>query len=164
MRKLAAVEEAKELFNEAKDWGVWRWLLEKRRVRAAADVANATLDQAEASVKAGWSDDLKRAYRELEVEAPVNGNRRARRQPEKAKEEAKDVSPEVKLLAAQVKEAADRAYKAHLDAEEMFDEAERYLSAAMAREAAEKAIESWILHEKAIRKGEAAARTHHLSM
>lgn len=158
MRKLAAVEEAKELFNEAKDWGVWRWLLEKRRVRAAADVANGTLDEAEASVRAGWSEDLKRAYRELEIEASVNGNRRARRQLEKAKEEAKDVSPEIKLVAAQVKEAADRAYEAHMDAERMFDEAERHLSASMAREGAERAIESWILHEKAIRKAEAAAK------
>ena len=158
MRKLAEVEEAKVLFNEAKDWSVWHWLLEKRRVRAAADVANAALDEAEASVKAGWREDLKRAYRELEVRASVDGDRRARRQLEKAKEEAKDVTPEVKLVAAQVKEADDRAYEAHMDAEETFDEAERHLSAAMAREGAEKAIESWILHEKAIRKAEAAAR------
>ena len=158
MRKLAAVEDAKELFNVAKDWGVWRWLLEKRRVRAAADLANATLDEADAAVKAGWIEDLKRAYRELEVEASVNGNARARRKLEKAKDEAKDVSPEIKLLVAQVKEADDRSYEAHLDAERMFDEAERYLSASMAREAAERAIESWILHEKAIRKAEAAAR------
>ena len=68
------------------------------------------------------------------------------------------MTPEVKLVAAQVKEADDRAYEAHMDAEETFDEAERHLSAAMAREGAEKAIESWILHEKAIRKAEAAAR------
>ena len=85
MRKLAEVEEAKVLFNEAKDWSVWHWLLEKRRVRAAADVANAALDEAEASVKAGWREDLKRAYRELEVRASVDGDRRARRQLEKAK-------------------------------------------------------------------------------
>ncbi len=158
MRKLAAVEEAKQLFNEAKEWSVWHWLLDKRRVRTAADLANATLDEAEASVRAGWGEDLKRAYRELEVEASVNGNRRAKRRLEKAQEEAKGVSPEIRLLAAQVKEAADRAYEAHLDAERMFEEAERRLSASMAREAAERAIESWVLHEKAIRKAEAAAR------
>ena len=39
MRKLIPVEEAKALMNEAKDWGVWRWLTEKRRVRAAANAA-----------------------------------------------------------------------------------------------------------------------------
>ncbi len=144
MRKLAAVEEAKELFNEAKDWGVWRWLLEKKRVRAAADVANAALDEADASVKAGWSEELKRAYRELEP------GRRGKRQLE--------VNPEIQRLATQVKEADERAYEAHLDAERMFDEAERRLSASMAREGAERAIESWVLHEKAIRKAEAAVR------
>ena len=41
-----------------------------------------------------------------------------------------------------------------LDAEGTFDEAERRLSAAVAREGAQKAIASWELREKAIRKAE----------
>jgi len=121
-------------------------------------VANAALDELEKQVKAGWSDDLKRAYREVEAEARADGNPRAKRQAEKAREEARDVAAEIKLAAGRVKEADDQAYEAHMDAERTFDEAERRLSAGMAREGAEKAIESWVLHEKAIRRAEAAAR------
>jgi hypothetical protein len=59
---------------------------------------------------------------------------------------------------ARVKEADDIAYKAHLDAEATFDEAERRLDTSMAQDGAEKAIESWVLREKAIRRAEAAGR------
>jgi hypothetical protein len=43
MRKRSQVEEATALMNEAKEWGVWRWLWEKGRVRATADRANDAL-------------------------------------------------------------------------------------------------------------------------
>jgi hypothetical protein len=158
MQKLIPVEEAKALMNEAKDWGVWRWLLEKRRVRAAADKAVDTLAEAEKKVKASWNDDLKKAYRELEALASLDSNPRAKRQYEKAKEEAKDVDPQIKLAVQRVKEADDEAEDARLEAEDTFDEAERLLSASMAREGAQKAIDSWGLREKAIRKAEALAR------
>jgi len=79
MQKLEAVEEAKVLMNEAKNWGVWRWLLEKRRVRAAADRAVDALGEAEKKVKAAWDDDLKKAYRELEAEAAFENNPRTKR-------------------------------------------------------------------------------------
>lgn len=46
--------------NEAKDWGVWRWLRGKRIVRAAAAAAVEALGDLEKKVKASWSDDLKR--------------------------------------------------------------------------------------------------------
>jgi hypothetical protein len=46
MRKLNEVEEAKALKDEAKDWGVWKWLWEKSRVRAAADRAVDALTEA----------------------------------------------------------------------------------------------------------------------
>ena len=59
MRKLIPVEEATALMNEAKEWSVWHWLLEKGRVRAAADRAVDALGEAEKEVKASWSDDLK---------------------------------------------------------------------------------------------------------
>ena len=59
-------------------------------------------------------------------------------------------------LAREVKEADERAYRAHMDAEATFDEAERKLSTRLAREGCQKAIQSWELHEKAIRKVEAA--------
>jgi hypothetical protein len=158
MQKLIPVEEAKKLMNEAIDWSVWRWLMEKRRVRAAADAAVDALNAADKKVKDAWSDELKKAYRELELEASTNGNSRARRKLEKAREEAEDVPADVKLAVKRVKDADDEAEDARLDAEDTFDEAERRLSAGMAREGARKAIESWELREKSIRKAEALAR------
>src|ERR1017187_5358693 len=50
MHKLAAVEEAKTLFNEAKDWSVWRWLTEKKHARTIADAAWAALEACEEKV------------------------------------------------------------------------------------------------------------------
>jgi hypothetical protein len=158
MQKLIPVEEARALMNEAKDWSVWRWLTEKRKVREAADRATAALNEAERKVKASWSDDLKKAYREAELEASVNGNPRVKRQYEKAKEEAQGVDPEIKVAARKVKQADDEAEDTRLNAEATFDEAERRLSAAMAREGAQKAIDTYDLHERAIRRAEAVAR------
>ena len=158
MHKLTEVEEAKTLMNEAKDWGVWHWLMEKRRVRAAADQANASLGELEKQVKAGWDDDLKKAYREAQALASVNGNAKGRRQYEKAKEEASHVDPEVKLAAERVRELDDAAEQTRLDAEATFDEAERRMSAGMACEGAQKAIDAWVLREKAIRKAEAVGK------
>jgi hypothetical protein len=34
MQKLTPVEDAKTLFNEARDWSMWRWLIEKKRARS----------------------------------------------------------------------------------------------------------------------------------
>ena len=158
MQKLIPVEEAKALMNVAKDWGVWRWLMEKKRVRAAADQAVDALGVLEKKVKASWSDDLKKAYRELEAQASLERNPRAKAQYQKVKEEAKNVDPQIKLAVRRVKEADDEAENARLDAEATFDEAERRMSASMAREGAQKAIDSWELREKAIRKAEALAR------
>ncbi len=158
MQKLAAVEEAKLLMNEAKDWGIWHWLTEKRRVRAVADQATDALGELEKKVKAAWDDDLKKAYRELETLSSVDGNARGRRQHEKAKEEARHVDPQIKLTVQRVKEADDVAYQARMEAEGTFDEAERRMSAGMAREGAQQAIDAWVLREKAIRKAEAAGK------
>ena len=52
MHKLAPVEEARDLMNEAKNWGIWRWLMEKKRVRATADRATDALYEAEKEIKA----------------------------------------------------------------------------------------------------------------
>jgi hypothetical protein len=158
MHKLIPVEEATDLMNVAKDWSIWHWLLEKGRVRAAADRAVDALGEAEKKVKASWDDDLKKAYRELEAQAAFERNSRAKHRYEKAKEEAKDVDPEIKLAVKRVKEADNEAEDARLDAEATFDEAERQLSASMARAGAQKAINSWELRMKAIRKAEALLR------
>jgi hypothetical protein len=141
MQKLIAVEEAKALMNEAQDWSVWHWLLEKRRVRATADKATEALGELEKKVKAAWGDDLRRAYRELEAKRP--------------REKADSVDPRIKLAVQRVKDLDDEAYQARMNAEETFDQAEKQLSTEMAREGAQKAIESWELREKAIRKAEA---------
>jgi hypothetical protein len=53
------------IMTERTHWSVWRWLLEKERVREIADRATAALDEADKKIKATWSSDLKRAYKEL---------------------------------------------------------------------------------------------------
>jgi hypothetical protein len=64
MRKLPAVEEAKQLFEEAKEWGMWRWLAEKRRARRTADGAWEALEQCEKKVKDAWSAPARAAFQE----------------------------------------------------------------------------------------------------
>ena len=91
MRKLAAVEEAKSLFNEAKEWGVWRWLTEKGKARRAADAAWAALEEYEKEVKHAWSDDLKKAYRTPGAKS------------------AQDIDSELKAAAKKLKEAEEEA-------------------------------------------------------
>lgn len=134
MQKLVPVEEAKALFEEAKDWSVWRWLIEKRTVRAAADRARAALEAAEKKVKAGWSPDLRKAYRELNKDGAVD--------------------PRLHRELRRVHAADEEALHAHDDAEETFAEAERRFSASLARVGAQKAIDAYLLHEKAIRQAE----------
>ena len=144
MKKLPEVEQAKALMNEAKDWGVWRWLTDKRRVRSAADRAVELLNELDRQARSSWSEDLAKAYSALEDP--------------KRKRGLNGLPEEIKEAARGVKEAADIAEAARLDAEATFDEAERHMSTSLAREGAQKAIESWELREKSIRKAEAAAR------
>ena len=146
VRKLPEVEEAKSLMMEATDWSVFRWLFEKRRVRETADRANAALDKLNEAVKARWSGDVKAAYKELTAKKGDSAYRRPA--------EAASLDPEVRIFVKKVKEADDAAYRARMDAEDTFDEAERQLNTDLAREGCQKAIQSWELHEKAIRKAE----------
>lgn len=147
MRKLTEVEEAKALMTEAVEWSVMRWLREKKRVRKAADKANDALDALEQEIKRGWSAELTAAYGELLPASP---------KPPRVKKDNDSISAEIRLAARQIKQADEQAYRAHMDAEETFDEAEKQLSTRLAREGASKAIASWELHESAIRKAEAA--------
>jgi len=159
MHKLVPVEEATKLMNQAKDWSLWRWLLEKGRVRAAADRAVDALADAQKQVKHTWSDDLTKAYRELEAEQAFQKDRRSRQRYEKAKEEASQIDPQIKLAVQKVKEADDEAENARLEAEDTFAEAERQLNTQMARDGTQQAVHSWELRMKAIRKAEALAKT-----
>ncbi|HEV2425990.1 MAG TPA: hypothetical protein VGZ29_14265 [Terriglobia bacterium] len=157
MRELAVVGEAKELMNEARDWSVWRWLLEKKRVRLAADRANEALDNLAKEVRASWEDDLQKVYRELEAQDSCESNPRTKRQYEKAKAEARHVDAKIRLAVERVKQADDEAWNVRLDAEQIFEDAERQMSAGLAREGAARAIECWDLREKAIRRAAALA-------
>ena len=160
MHKLIAVEEAKALMSEAMDWSVWGWLTEKRKLRVTADRAWEALDQAEEKVRAGWREDLRKAWRELEAEAALEANPRAKRQYEKAREDASDVDPEVKLAAKKLKEADVEAYALRMQAEETFDEADRRMSTSMACEGARQAIDAWETREKFVRKMESLGRKY----
>jgi len=149
MQKLAEVEEAKTLMNEAKDWSVWHWLLEKGRVRATADRATDALGELDKKVKAAWGDDLKKVYRDLSANGKARNSGNGK---------APNVDPELRLALERVKAADDMAEQARMDAEATFDEAERRLSSDMAREGAQKAIDSWELRERAIRRAESVGR------
>ena len=156
MKKLVAVEDARAIMTQGLEWGVWKWLTEKRRVRTIADEARSALDDFEMKVKLTWSDELKIAYNHL---VSANGEAKRGRGKKNAKP-AGNGNADQKSLATVVgvKKADDEAYNAHEDAEDLFAEAERKMSTGMAREAARKALEAYDLHEAAIRKAEALAR------
>jgi hypothetical protein len=161
MRKLVQVEDAKSLLEVAKDWGVWKWLTEKKKVRQTADTAWEAFDELEKDVKGGWSEDLQKAYAELAAEAAVaEGGAPAKRKYEKARKDAAGVDAKIKAVAQKLKAADDEAYRVRMEAEAMFDEAEKRLSASMAREASQVAIDAYNLREKAVRKAETAARAN----
>ncbi len=150
MDKLPEVEIAKALMTEAMSWSVMKWLREKKRVRKTADKANAALDELNAAVKADWTGEMKAAYQKLSpqsVDAQVTGRH-------KKLADAGNAT----LIAKKVREADDEAYRARMDAEKTFDEAERQLSTSLAREGCRKAIHGWELHEKAIRIAQSAVR------
>lgn len=153
MEKLPAVENAKALMTEAVAWSVMKWLREKKTVRKIADQANAALDELNQAVKDRWPDDVRVAYHALVAQAA--GTATAGRPQEPASRVA---APHAIFTAKKVKEADDEAQRARMDAEETFDAAEKQLSTAVAREGCKKAIYSWELHEKAIRKAEALMR------
>jgi len=137
MRKLIPVEDAKALMREAIGWSMWSWLTQKRRLRTTADAAWEALEGCERKVKAGWSDELKKAYRG---------------------KDGSGLDPELKLALERMREADDAWKQARETAEETFDEAERRMSTSMACEGAAQAIEAWELTERAIRRAEALGR------
>lgn len=137
--------------SDAIDWSVFKWMFEKPRVREAADLASDALDRLEQTIKANWCDELRIAYSEVSAQSA----KPPRRTP-KGRQALQPVDPQIRLLAEEIREADDAARWARMDTEEIFDEAERYLNITLAREGCQKAIHSWELHEKAIRKAESA--------
>lgn len=157
MKKLAAVEDARAIMKEGMEWGVWKWLTEKKRVRQIADKARAALDQVEMEVKQHWPDEYKLAYNELVTE---NGSSKRTRKGAKNGGTALAVKADPKIVAAAkaVADADDDAYNAHEDAEDAFAEAERKMSTSGAREGARMALVAYDKHEAAIKKAEAIAK------
>jgi hypothetical protein len=149
MRKLPEVQQAKELMNDAINWSVFTWMLEKSRVRETADQANAALDRLERATKARWSDEVKAEYKKL------SGKTGAAQGQQKEQQQSQTSDHQLRLLIEKVIEADSIARRSRMDAEKTFDEAERQLSKSLAQEGCKKAIHSWELHEKAIRKAEA---------
>ena len=150
MRKLEAVEDARAIMTQGLKWGVFKWMMEKPKVRKIADRATEALNDAEDKVKAAWSDDLKRAYNHLATQAASNGKT--------ASKDGSTFDPEVLETARKVFDADEETETMRLGAEDTFAEGERKLSVALAREGAQKALATYDLHQKAIRKAEAAAR------
>jgi len=148
MKKITEVEQAKTIMTEAQDWGVWRWLTEKRKVRLAADSCNDALARAEKRVIESWPDDMRAAYDELATEV---GNAKKRH--------SRKVDAEVLEAVRKIKDALDEAERVRLDAEDIFDRADRALSTSMAKQGTVRAIEAWEMREKAIRKAESAAKS-----
>jgi hypothetical protein len=149
MRKLEAVEDARSIMTKGLEWGVFKWLMEKPKVRKIADRATEALNDAEDKVKATWSDDLKRAYNHLATQATAGV---------KGKKSDGKFDPDVLETARKIFEADEETETMRLDAEDTFAEGERKLSVAMAREGAKKALATYDLHEKAIRKAEAVTK------
>lgn len=131
--------------TEARGWSVWQWLTGKRKVRAAGEAANAALDKAEKRAKAEWPDHLKKLYRQMEARVPV------------------DEADPLHHAVAEVKKADDEAYAARIESAAAFDEAERRKSSSLAREGAQRALDAYGFHERAIAKAEAVAR-HKVSL
>jgi len=142
MRKFPEVQEAKELMNEAMEWSMFKWLWEKKRVRETADRANAALDRLEKSIKTKWSDELKAAYKSASKKS-------ATPRPERESQDLQLIQSVEKVL-----EADRAAYRARMDAEDTFDRAEKQMSTSLAVAGCKKAVHSWELHEKAIRRAE----------
>ncbi len=158
MRKLAAVEDARAIMKEGMEWGVWKWLMEKKRVRAIADEARAAFDDLEMKVKETWDNEYKIAYNQLvtENDRPRRGRKQAK---DKKKNNSQNADPKILAAVKRIQEADEEAYNAHEDAEDAFAEAERKMSTSMAREAARMALVAYDRHEEAIRKAETLAHS-----
>ena len=147
MKKIPEFEEAKAIMTAAQEWGIWRWLTEKRKVRLAADTCNEALARAEKRVIESWPEEMRAAYDDMVAEQ--GGKKR----------KGKKIDPEVMATVRKIKEALDEAERIRLDAEDIFDRADRALSTSMAKDGTFRAIEAWDLRERAIRKAEAAGKT-----
>ena len=124
------------------------WLREKKRVRKTADQANAALDRLSEELRRRWPDNIRAAYHALDANQATSSPQGHTGQKTSAKNSREFV------IARQLKDADDKAYRARMAAEKTFDDAEKRLSTSLAREGCQKAILSWELHERAIAETE----------
>ena len=124
------------------------WLREKKRVRKTADQANAALDRFSEELRRRWPDNIRAAYHALDANQATSSPQGHTGQKTSAKNSREFV------VARQLKDADDKAYRARMAAEKTFDDAEKRLSTSLAREGCQKAILSWELHERAIAETE----------
>ena len=124
-----------------------KWLREKKNVRKAADQANAALDAASHGIRERWPESIRIAYESLVMQDDATV-------PTRRQKVTPPADSQAVLIADKCKQLDKDAYRARMDAENMFDTAEKQLSTSLAREGCRKAIYCWELHEKAIRKAE----------
>jgi hypothetical protein len=156
MEKLAEVEEAKTLLTVAKDWSILKWLTEKKRVRAVADRGTAALDERERVIKSRWTNERRNAYATLWPAVSEEDDPFAAADLEFSRQQAGGIPPELLAVAERVKNADEIATKARLCAEDTFDRAERQMSASLARQGAEEALEAYELRYIALEEAEKA--------
>lgn len=159
MEKLAPVEEARALFNVAKDWSILKWLTEKKRVRGMADRGTAALDEKEREVKSRWPEELRTAYAAVVPPANDDDDPYAASEYEYMQQQAAGIPEELKAIARAVREADEIATEARMRAERTFDEAERKMSASIARRGATEAILAYDVRYKAIEAAMAAIQS-----
>ena len=141
MPKIKEVEQARAVMKEAEGWSVLRWLSEKKKVRRAADAANAALQVQHESLMSQWPPDLRKAYEAVA-----------------AKTNVETFNAETLRLAKSLHQADLKANAAHEQAEATFAEAEKRLSTMMARQGCADARHSWDLLEKANAKAAEAGK------
>ena len=122
------VVEAKDLLDDAKEWGMFTWMSQsnKDRVRSAIDGSTEVLRQQVTTVKKSWSASLRNAYNGR------NGDPKTRR----AVRKLRDAEAALEQVTAQCKTA--------------FDEAERELNAGKARQGVVQARQVIEIHEKVL--------------
>ncbi|HLG96517.1 MAG TPA: hypothetical protein VKX49_09445 [Bryobacteraceae bacterium] len=119
------VMEAKELLEEAKEWGMFTWASEenKSRVQSAIEGSTQILDREVEKVKKSWNKTLQKAY------------------------EGQDGDPRLGRALRKLHDTEDALAQITAQSKETFAEAERELSAGKARQGVVQALHAINLHE-----------------
>jgi hypothetical protein len=113
---------------------LWVWLNEKKRARQTAEVAWGALDRYETKVQPSWNENI--------LHGPDTGRR------------TNHLDPESWRALEDLKKTDAAAHKARVDAQARFDEADPEMSALLARQGAQMALDAWTFREEFIRRME----------